>query len=216
VQQPASSARGRVLLAAEPAGADNLVRALEREYDVTLGGADELADRVRELRPDVLMLDLGLVDLDAAAVVRLLRTDQALEDTAVLVLAEPALEDRAVAALEAGANDHLLKPFSLQALLARVRYALAVSRTCKDLAAARHTLGRLRDIEQARRDLLNLAAHELRTPLTVVMGYVSMLQEGAFGPVESASSLTWSSARWSWRGSARESPPSCATSSTTR
>jgi signal transduction histidine kinase len=45
---------------------------------------------------------------------------------------------------------------------------------------------RMEDLEQMKRDFLNLAAHELRGPLTVARGYLSMVEEGAMGPLDSA------------------------------
>src|ERR1700730_13430706 len=45
---------------------------------------------------------------------------------------------------------------------------------------------RMEDLEQMKRDFLNLAAHELRGPLTVARGYLSMVEEGAMGPLDAA------------------------------
>jgi signal transduction histidine kinase/CheY-like chemotaxis protein len=45
---------------------------------------------------------------------------------------------------------------------------------------------RMEELEQMKRDFLNLAAHELRGPLTVARGYLSMVEEGAMGPLDQA------------------------------
>jgi two-component system KDP operon response regulator KdpE len=71
--------------------------------------------------PDVVVLDLGLPDLDGLDVVRRART---WTEVPVIVLSATALEDRKVAALDAGANDYVTKPFGMAELEARIRTAL--------------------------------------------------------------------------------------------
>ncbi len=82
------------------------------------------ADGLREaafLRPDLIVLDLGLPDLDGAQVVRRLR-----EWTSLPILILSARDDAAqkVAALEAGADDYVTKPFDGAELVARCRALL--------------------------------------------------------------------------------------------
>jgi two-component system KDP operon response regulator KdpE len=71
--------------------------------------------------PDVVVLDLGLPDLDGLEVVRRIRS---WSDVPVIVLSATALEDRKVAALDGGANDYVTKPFGMAELEARIRTAL--------------------------------------------------------------------------------------------
>ena len=72
-------------------------------------------------KPDLVILDLGLPDLDGVEVVRQLREWTSMP---VLVLSARAMESDKVAALDAGADDYLTKPFGLGELLARIRVAL--------------------------------------------------------------------------------------------
>ena len=72
-------------------------------------------------RPEMVILDLGLPDGDGITVVRSLRE---WTDLPVLVLSVRGQEADKVAALDAGADDYLTKPFSTAELLARVRVAL--------------------------------------------------------------------------------------------
>jgi two-component system KDP operon response regulator KdpE len=72
-------------------------------------------------RPDVVLLDLGLPDEDGLAVLRRLRE---WSRTPVIVISARGREDDKVAALDAGADDYLTKPFSTVELLARLRVAL--------------------------------------------------------------------------------------------
>lgn len=72
-------------------------------------------------KPDLIILDLGLPDLDGVDFIRDLRGWSALP---VLVLSARAEETDKIAALDAGADDYLTKPFGVGELLARVRAAL--------------------------------------------------------------------------------------------
>jgi two-component system KDP operon response regulator KdpE len=72
-------------------------------------------------RPDVIILDLGLPDLDGLEVTRRLRE---WTPTPIIVLSVRDREEVKVAALDAGADDYLTKPFGVDELLARIRVAL--------------------------------------------------------------------------------------------
>ena len=71
-------------------------------------------------RPDVVLLDLGLPDMDGVKVLRRLRE---WSDVPVLILSVRDDADEKVAALDAGADDYVTKPFDTLELLARVRVA---------------------------------------------------------------------------------------------
>jgi two-component system, OmpR family, KDP operon response regulator KdpE len=74
-----------------------------------------------EQQPQLILLDLGLPDLDGAAVIGRVREWSA---TPILILSARHEEQQKVAALDAGADDYLTKPFSTEELLARLRVAL--------------------------------------------------------------------------------------------
>src|SRR5207247_1593458 len=71
--------------------------------------------------PDLILLDLGLPDIDGVAVTRRLREWSA---TPVIVLSARGQENDKIEALDAGADDYLTKPFATGELLARMRVAL--------------------------------------------------------------------------------------------
>jgi two-component system KDP operon response regulator KdpE len=73
------------------------------------------------LRPDVVLLDLGLPDIDGLEVLRAIRERAS---TPVVVLSAHEAEREKVLALDLGADDYLTKPFGVNELLARVRVAL--------------------------------------------------------------------------------------------
>ena len=71
--------------------------------------------------PDVIVLDLGLPDLDGMEVCRRIRQ---WTDVPVIVLSADGTEDRKIAALDGGADDYMTKPFGMGELEARLRVAL--------------------------------------------------------------------------------------------
>lgn len=77
-------------------------------------------------RPDLVVLDLGLPDGDGVALIRELRTWSAMP---IIVLSARSAEASKIAALDAGADDYLVKPFGAGELLARVRAQLRRSQT---------------------------------------------------------------------------------------
>jgi two-component system, OmpR family, KDP operon response regulator KdpE len=83
-------------------------------------GAEALASATSS-RPDVIILDLGLPDADGVEVARQLR---ARSRTPIIVLSVRDREPTKVAALDAGADDYLTKPFGVGELLARIRVAM--------------------------------------------------------------------------------------------
>lgn len=76
---------------------------------------------VREASPDLLILDLGLPDLDGQEVITLVRQ---FSNLPIIVLSVRSQEFDKVEALERGANDYVVKPFGVAELIARVRAAL--------------------------------------------------------------------------------------------
>ena len=85
------------------------------------GTADAGLTLAASLHPDLVLLDLGLPDLDGKTVAARLR---AASDVPLLVLSARDQEQEKVAALNAGADDYLTKPFGLDELNARIRAAL--------------------------------------------------------------------------------------------
>ena len=93
-----------------------------RDYEVSVAGdgTSGLATIARE-RPDVVILDLGLPDMDGEEVIRGVRGWSA---TPIIVLSAREQEHAKVAALDAGADDYVTKPFGMDELLARLRAAV--------------------------------------------------------------------------------------------
>ncbi len=87
----------------------------------TVGTGEESVVSAAETLPDLLLLDLGLPDMDGTEVIRRVR---AFSQVPVIVLSVREGQRDKVAALDAGADDYVTKPFAMEELLARARAAL--------------------------------------------------------------------------------------------
>ena len=91
-------------------------------FDVrTVGTGEEAVVAAAESAPDAILLDLGLPDLDGTEVIRRIRP---FSDVPIIVLSVREGQADKVAALDAGADDYVTKPFGMEELLARLRAAL--------------------------------------------------------------------------------------------
>lgn len=98
--------------------------------------------------PDLVILDLGLPDMDGKEVIRRIRE---WSQVPILILSVRQAEEEKVAALDFGANDYVVKPFGISELLARIRALLRTVRG-NETALAEIVCGDLR---------VNLARHEV-------------------------------------------------------
>jgi len=107
----------------EPAIRRTLTAGLKaREYEVrTASTGEEALSSLATEPPDLVILDLGLPDIDGIEVCRRLRR---WSDVPVIVLSAQGSDRWKVLALDEGADDYVTKPFSMPELLARVRVAL--------------------------------------------------------------------------------------------
>jgi two-component system copper resistance phosphate regulon response regulator CusR len=104
----------------EPSLRRNLERGLEEEgYEVALAASARQARGALAQQPDLIVLDLMLPDGDGVDLLREFRSTQNWQPVLILT-ARDSIEDR-VAGLDAGADDYLVKPFSFDELVARLR-----------------------------------------------------------------------------------------------
>jgi PAS domain S-box-containing protein len=168
-------------------------------------------ERAREQAPDLIVSDLMMPRLSGDQLIARLREDEALADVPVLVLSAKADDALRLRLLREGAQDYMVKPFSAEELVARVRNLVALKRTrdilqreltlrsrsVEELAreAARRKQQLERTLEEARiarlhaesasrakSDLLNLLSHELNSPITAVMLALDTVQRNGFKP----------------------------------
>ena len=117
-----SARTGRVLLVEDdPLQAESLALILRQEgyaVDLAATGAEGLDQARRSPRPDVVLLDVALPDLNGTEVARRLRASSRIP---IVMLTARRQESDKIVGLDAGADDNVTKPFSPNELLARIR-----------------------------------------------------------------------------------------------
>nr|BFE68550.1 hypothetical protein GCM10020092_018510 [Actinoplanes digitatis] len=137
--------RGRVLLVDDNADLrDHVARLLRPYWDVTaaVDGVDAL-DRALAEHFDLVLTDVMMPRLDGFGLIKALRANERTRDVPIVVLSARAGEESSVEGLSAGADDYLVKPFSVRDLTARVRANLELGQ------ARRQIISRLRGLVDA-------------------------------------------------------------------
>lgn len=129
----------RILVIEDEKNIQNFITSVlnSQHYQVisSLTGRDGLS-QAASASPDLILLDLGLPDMDGMEIIRKIRE---WSDTPILVISARVQEDDKVLALDSGADDYITKPFGNSELLARIRTALRhVNRLKTDTGQANH------------------------------------------------------------------------------
>ena len=119
----------KILVVEDDPAITNLIRTTldtqDYQYHTARTGSGALLDAV-SYNADVIILDLGLPDMDGVEIIRKIR---GWSEVPIIVVSARSEDQDKVEALDAGADDYLTKPFSIDELLARLRVALRRSRT---------------------------------------------------------------------------------------
>ncbi len=99
---------------------------VENGYEVfTASDGRQALDMIRELKPDLVILDLIMPYRDGYEVIRLLQEKDETRNIPVVILSAKSREEDIIRGLEAGAEDFMIKPFNALELVARARKVLA-------------------------------------------------------------------------------------------
>jgi signal transduction histidine kinase len=156
-------------------------------------------EKAVELKPDLILMDINLPDLDGFTAVTRMRSYTQLHAVPILALTARNVSDDRERAKAIGCDGYLNKPIDFDELISEVARHIAaghkeeapatqreyylkeqslnlieeLERKFKELQGAYE---RLKHLEQAKSNFISVASHELRTPLTVIHSYTQMLQ----------------------------------------
>jgi len=132
------------------------------EYDVTtLSDGRATLDIAKRLKPALVLLDITMPIVNGYDLCRMLRAERTLKHLKVVLVSANARIEERVRGYEVGADDYIVKPFSPDEFLAKVRVFLR--------------LKSVEEVDEFQSRLLTLLGHELRTPLTEIFAPAEML-----------------------------------------
>ncbi|WP_437578420.1 ATP-binding protein [Sorangium sp. So ce887] len=186
----AKARASRVLVAEDNADmASYLEGILSAEHEVVLAtNGREALESIRATRPDVIVSDVMMPEMDGFELVRRLKGDPELRDIPVLLLTARASRAEAVGGLEVGADEYMSKPFDPLELRARVRAAERLHRAYLELAAKNRELAvALERLSETQEELLQAGkmaaigtlvaglSHEMNNPVSVILMNAQLL-----------------------------------------
>ena len=113
-----------ILVVEDDAAIRNLISATLKAHDyryITAANGETAIAEAASHNPDIVLLDLGLPDIDGINVIKRIRT---WSNMPIIVISARTEDQDKIGALDAGADDYLTKPFSVEELLARLRATL--------------------------------------------------------------------------------------------
>ncbi len=128
----------------------------------SVGNAKSAIAMTKEFRPDLILLDVILPDVDGLELCRLLKSSPDFGFIKIiLVSAKSQIGDR-LEGYDAGADDYICKPFEKEELLAKVNVFLR--------------LKHVEEVERLKEDVISLFSHEVKTPLNSISGFAELLE----------------------------------------
>lgn len=134
---------------------------------------------VERHQPDIILTDIMMPQMDGHELVAHLRERPDTKNTPIIFLSARAGEEAKMHGLASGVDDYLVKPFTANELISRVKAHLALAVERRKTHA--DELQQLWDLNKAKDDFISLASHQLRTPTTAVKQYIGMMLEGFRG-----------------------------------
>ncbi len=123
-------------------------------------------------KPDIILLDIMIPDMDGYSVCERIKENQSLVDIPIIFISTLDTTIDKVRAFNSGAVDYITKPFQPEEVIARVETHLRLKRFNHQL---QKNIVQLRELEQARDSLIHMIIHDMRSPLGAVSCFLEMI-----------------------------------------
>lgn len=170
----------------DPVQIDSLSMMLEHIYDLeSLSSGKNALEKVRKIRPDLILLDITMPDIDGFEVCRNFKEDEDLSDIPIIFCsARLKLEDK-VKGFQSGGVDYITKPFEMEEVIARLNTHLKLKDALETISKYNSTLQER--IEKQTKELIKAERHSafslmvkgiihnLKNPLSVVVMHIDTI-----------------------------------------
>ena len=175
-------ARAKILIVDDQKSNLHLLRELlyEQGEIILAKNGHQGLDKATKLKPDLILLDVVMPEMDGFETLQALKKIVGLEDIPVMFITGLRDVGHEQKGLSLGALDYIRKPFNPAIVKARVETHLKLARQNNDL---KELSQQLQKADAAKSQFLATMSHEIRTPLTSIIGYAEALKVGAI-PVD--------------------------------
>ncbi|MCE7064596.1 ATP-binding protein [Dyadobacter sp. CY326] len=144
-------------------------------------GADALA-KIHEQRPTLILSDIMMPEVDGIELLRRLKTNPNTAEIPIVLVTARAGEESKIEGLEIGADDYLVKPFSANEMLARIKAQIKIFKARKEVEQRLElkVQQRTQDLLKANKELESfnyIASHDLQEPLRKIQTFIHMIEK---------------------------------------
>ncbi|MDM8537495.1 hybrid sensor histidine kinase/response regulator [Desulfobacterales bacterium HSG17] len=162
----------------EPENIRILANLLKNKF-ITLAvtnGIDALEQAASENRPDIILLDIVMPDMDGYEVCQRLKSNKKTRDIPIIfITALDEVSDK-VRGFSLGAIDYITKPFQAEEVMVRVKTHISMRNMQKKLEKQNKEL---KELVRLREDIESIARHDMANPLQAIIGYCSIMDENS-------------------------------------
>jgi DNA-binding response OmpR family regulator len=161
---------------------DELREILQAEFELegltalTATNGSEAVTAVRELKPDLILMDLMMPVMDGIEATKIVKGNEETKHIPIIMLTAAGNKEDIVAGLEAGAIDYITKPFFMPELKARLRSVLQHKIMYDELKRIQHTLIKKERLQTVK-ELTEAFQGSINGPLTVILGRIHLLKK---------------------------------------